>query len=606
MSLDGVYTPLMTGKPEQEDETTRQMPEKQEPKLVSALEQLNAEKELALLGDPGSGKSTFVNYLVLCLAGEAIGHPRANLMALIQALPADENADEEIKNRQQKWTLGPLLPVRIILRDFAVSGLPERGKATAEHLWQHIRQSLQANRQGDFIDYLHDELQQTGGLIMLDGLDEVPDAERVRPQIIQAVESFRNAYSNCRILVTSRTYAYQRQDWKLPGFKEAIIQPFTLPQVKQFIERWYEHFGELRQLSKEDITGKALVLKNAIAKSRNLQHLADRPLLLTLMASLHAWQGGTLPDKREKLYNASVELLLDWWERPKIEHLASGEIRKVQPSIAEWLNVDIDAVRRVLGELAFKAHADQSDLEGCADISEGDLVVGLMEINTNPDAQTRKLVEFLSFRAGLIVPRGNKVYSFPHRTFQEYLAACYLTDEDFPEKLADLAKKEPNRWREVVMLAGAKASRGTSSAIWYLADELCYENQQDSDCTVEDCWGAHLAAQAVFECVESEKIPDRRRGLMKRLQQWLVYLLGNLEFPVIERALAGRNLAELGDPRPKVMTIEAMEFCYVPGGPFIYQGEETDSQSEGFWLGRLSGHECPIPGIHTGWWLFKW
>ena len=74
---------------------------------------------------------------------------------------------------------------------------------------------------------------------------------------------------------------------------------------------------------------------------------------------------------------------------------------------------------------------------------------------------------------GILVHQATKRLSFFHRSFQEYLAACHLTDDDFPAKLAELVRSDPNRWREVVLLAGAKAARGSSQNAWTLSEALC-------------------------------------------------------------------------------------------------------------------------------------
>ena len=576
LNLDAVYTALLTlssGQAMQEMEPTNA---KERERRLSALELLNRHERLVLLGDPGSGKSTFVNFVAMCLAGAWLDDSQANFLRLTAPLPDKEGKDEE---EPQEWNAGLLLPVLVILRDFAARGLPQSGaEGKAKHLWNYLVQDLEENMQGAFVEDLQQQLQEHGGLLLLDGLDELPDAEQRRLQIKQAVEDFRQLFPKCRLLVTSRTYAYQEQNWKLSGFHEAVLAPFSEGQIRRFVDRWYAYVATLRGMKADDAQGRAELLKRVIFQSRRLYSFAERPLLLTLMASLHAWRGGSLPEKREELYNDSVDLLLDWWESPKVVRSPEGEIVVAQESLTELLKVGKDCVRDALNLLAFQAHQSQPDLQGAADIPQKDLLAALMQISESPDLRPARLIEYLRDRAGLLLPHGVGMYSFPHRTFQEYLAACYLTDDDYPEQIADLARQEPNRWREVALLAGAKAARGSSSTVWLLAGALCYKDRDDADSGPEDAWGALLAGQALGDIANLHKITERNQRKCRRIRDWLIAVLSEQQpvdgpFPVVERALAGNMLAKLGDPRPGVGLREDglpdIRWRKVPEGKFV-------------------------------------
>ena len=605
LSLNAVYTALLTEQVEGEGEGRMGLRPDARTRRISALEQIDRHPRLVLLGDPGSGKSTFVNFVALCLAGERLGRREANLALLREPLPDSEQpppqpspaAGEGATPPPQPWAHGPLLPVRVVLRDFAARGLPPAGEhATARHLWDFIQTEL-AEGLGEFGRFLRKHLRERGGLLLLDGLDEVPEADQRRGQIKEAVEGFATLFPRCRILVTSRTYAYQRQEWQLNDFQPALLAPFSPGQIERFVQRWYAHIGPMRHWSAEDTQGRAAVLQRAIRNSERLAELAERPLLLTLMASLHAWRGGSLPERREDLYNDAVELLLDWWESQRVVRDAKGNTNLIQPSLAEWLKVDRARVRGLLNRLAYDAHAGQSELVGTADIAEATLIDELLALSQNPDARPRRLVEYLSQRAGLLVPRGNAVYTFPHRTFQEYLAACHLTDNDFPDVVAELARTEPGRWREVALLAGAKAGRGTASAIWSLADALCYREAADPTCTDADLWGAQLAGQALAESIDPAQTSPRNRAKLERVKGGLIHLLGS-GLPALERARAGRTLAFLGDPRAAVMTVTGMDFCAIPPGPFV-MGSVDESETPQNWGKETPQHPLNIP--YTYW-----
>jgi formylglycine-generating enzyme required for sulfatase activity len=284
-------------------------------------------------------------------------------------------------------------------------------------------------------------------------------------------------------------------------------------------------------------------------------------------------------------------LLLDQWESPKVVHDAEGRPLVRQPSLAEWLKVDREMVRAELNRLAFEAHQDQPELLGTADIAQAQLVTSLMNVARNPEVKPARLVEHVRDRAGLLAERGEGVFTFPHRTFQEYLAACHLTGSSFPDEPAELLKADPQRWREVVLLAGAKATRGTTSAAWNLAEALCFReppNEALENILEADCWGALLAAQTLLENERErlDRVADRNAPKLEKIRLWLLTIVKNGLLPPLDRALAGEALAVFGDDR------DFDELVGIAAGPFLMGDNEYEDERP--------QHEVPLPTFKIG------
>ena len=638
LGLDAVYTALMTTtlEPGVESESGSgpepgldRVIETRERRPLSALALADREPHLVLLGDPGSGKSTFVDFLTLCLARERMA-AGSGLPLLTNPLPDDDGDDRE---SPQPWSHGGLLPVPVVLRDFAVEA--GSGASAGDGLWAHLGRWLSACGLADYAPRLRETLLQRGGLLLLDGLDEVPQAEHQRVRVIRAVESFAREFPRCRVLVTCRVYAYREQDWALSGFHATELAPLGDGQIRRFVRRWYLHGVELGPVEPDKAEGYATLLEQAIFRRPQLTELARRPLLLTLMASLHAWRGGELPKQREQLYGEIVDLLLDRWERRRYARAEDGQLKLAQPSLQEYLVTGLDKIRRELQRIAFEVHQRQGgegeSARGTADIAERDLEEGLKRCAKRRDVQPLMLVDYLRERAGLLIFRGlggaggdgdggparGGVYRFPHRSFQEYLAACHLATHDYPRRIAGLALDDPDRWREVVLLTAAHISRGgeLDYAVWPLVGALSRSGARTSRLSRRDAWGIYLGAEVLAELIDPERLAELAQGphaggdqdnakILDRVRLRLAALLGGDQLPARERARAGDLLATLGDPRFDerhgwLPMGEEVGFVPVPGGAFTLG---SDDPEDNVWVDPSPAHPYHLPDY----WLARW
>ncbi|MBK8430829.1 MAG: hypothetical protein IPL28_05850 [Chloroflexi bacterium] len=158
------------------------------------------------------------------------------------------------------------------------------------------------------------------------------------------------------------------------------------------------------------------------------------------------------------------------------------------------------------------------------------------------------IANYVRDRAGLLEDRDGDIYGFPHRTFQEYLAAMHLASQlSFPQNLVELARRDPARWREAVLLAGNNVSQ--PRFLWSTIEAL-YVRQQTPPAqpSEADFWGGFLAGQLWWDS-ELRHSPEVDETVLAGVRHWQVAILTHGALPPRDRAAAGRVLAELGDPR---------------------------------------------------------
>jgi predicted NACHT family NTPase len=405
----------------------------QNTRSVTALEALAAHRELTILGAPGSGKSTFGASVLLALA--QLWQGRRDGLATLG----------------DKWALDSPLPVRVVLRRFA-DQLPDGTElARAGDLWAFIGRDLEASGYGlsaDTSKYVQRLARCHGALILFDGLDECGNAASQRRVLAAVQELMRSAGPKCRFLITARPYAWP--GGSAPARGVYVLADLSDEQIERFIQSWYAALVRRAWLAPGDAERKSNDLLAATGRP-DLTPLSRSPLLLTLMATMHA-NRGRLPDDRADLYDETVELLMLRWNR----QIGADKALLDELSVP---GLKLSDIRAVLEELAFGVHettseaADgfrtvETEITSKTEIGEDQLLRAFRPLLNNSWDKAALVVEYVEKRAGLLLSQGEKQgerqFAFPHRTIQEFLAARHLASRvDFPAQCLRLARDAP-------------------------------------------------------------------------------------------------------------------------------------------------------------------
>ena len=535
---------------------------------LSVVEMIEYYPRLVLVGAPGSGKSTFLQYLTICMAGEFLQRKEANLDTL-------NEVEDGLAPRP--WPHGTLFPIYLELRSFVSSRSFSEDKASgrAENLLDYIASTLLPGRDPDIRMLIQNETSKV--LLMLDGLDEIQEANENRERLREVIADFVSKYPKCRIIVTSRPYAYQEDKWRLNhvGFNEVQIADLDKSQIRKFIFHWHQSLNESIQVSTENISERAIRLAENIEKNTYLKSLVVSPLLLSLVVALGQRSGGVLPVDRAELYEESVNLLLDRWNAQK---------GLVIPLLTMEMGIDLETLRAKLGEIAFETHrgADMHDITG---ISYDTLYEAFKAIANVPTEAVDSIMKYLHQRSGILVAESPTQFHFVHRSFQEYLAARYLVRRmDYPDSLANLTLANPHLWREVLLFAARRAVAYRERDVWDLASRLC-SVLGSGQTPLHDNWqGVFLAGLILLETKSaSSEFQTQYSIVLEQIRSLLVEFLKNSNIALSERYEVGLILDYLGDPRPGVgvdeNNIPNIKWVEIPAGEFLMGSSPEDKEA---------------------------
>ncbi len=540
----------------------------------AALAAVHAERQLILLGDPGSGKSTLLRFLIFCLAHAAL-QPQAAWLHELKwqreqlGPPAEggpraggEPEEKLLSTKDLHWTDGAPLPILIELRDFARTEFDPHSPLA---LWDHVEQQLAARGLEAAAAPLAAQACAGNAFFLLDGVDEVPAGQR--PAVWRAIAALADgAYARCRWLATCRLLSFDAHEAP-GGVPERTLQPLTAEQIEHFIGCWYSVLAEMGELNAERALSLASHLRGQ-TQDGALQELARNPMLLTIMAIVQTYYG-TLPEERARLYQACVETLLLRWQLPK----ESAEEGQALPDMLAALGVSQQKLERLLWEIAWQAHGQAMSRQERADIKESE-IMALAARHLGSYDKAEQFLNYTEQRAHLLVGRGGlgeRVFAFPHRTFQEYLAACYLTPGMRLLKEAPRLAEAGDTWREVLNLAaGALVYNNNNFEQVLFAVERMLPHEPPASAS-SPAWYRIWLAGEMADVAGRRNIEesDFAAELLPRLRQRLVDLLQIAALTPQQRAEAGDALGRLGDPRPGVCTLEP-DLIEIPAGDFLY------------------------------------
>ncbi|MDJ0706253.1 MAG: GUN4 domain-containing protein [Leptolyngbyaceae cyanobacterium MO_188.B28] len=396
-------------------------------------------RQLAILAWGGSGKTTLLKHIAYCYGSKQAPCSAPNLIPFLLILR---------KHRDTIAKGGLSLPDLITTHH--IPDLPAASDLQMPPNWAE------------------DVLKRGNAIVMLDGFDEIPKAQR--PKIARWINQQTTRYSKSVFLLTSRPKAYIGQHTEVQDPYNQVefntrlwVKDFSAEQRKDFVEKWYccqecyANGGRTTPDVRHMAAQSAANLLDQIEARAELKALAKNPLLLNMIVTFHRRNpGAELPQRRVELYKEICQLQLK--DRPNA--------RKLQTLLTQC---DAQTILQQIALAMMKQRWER--------ISRPKLIQGLKK-TLEQQGETIEAAEFLEqvVQISELLVQQEDEYEFAHLSFQEYLAAVQIAQTQKENLLYSYF--DDDKWKPTILLYASLIPNPTTiieEAVNRGATDLAYQ-----------------------------------------------------------------------------------------------------------------------------------
>jgi HEAT repeat protein len=361
-------------------------------------------------------------------------------------------------------------------------------------------------------------------ILLLDGLDEVPPAQRAR--VVQWLAALLNKHPDNQIVVTTGLLGYGAL--QNLGFAALKLADWTQRETDRAAENWIAVLGGGRQDRK--------VITEGV---RQMSDLAASPIDFTL--AMMDWR------TRTRFPTSRIEIYDHWLERA------------VRPIGSTEDLLSADRLSAALGQIAWNAYQEQRLDIGLDEIEQAiadALPVTSAETPASKDTPSaaNDAARAIADKSGLFIPFGADAYAFAHRRLSAYLAAYHAVHANL--KLAE--QWDQPEWAEVFDFyaaltdAATNVGRALNSSDDFSRSHLWAAARWTGLAAPDAPWRSRTMSELARNFLQPDQLtPLRERaldGLITTHDKGLAFLLkrGLAQNDVTVRILCLRGLGRLG------------------------------------------------------------